>query len=254
MCRTFSLFLLITYLLVAPACKSTYIPSSVSYQNINIDEQVNTIDSALVRSYLPYKEKLEADMNRVISVCEANMVKDKPESALTNLLADLLLEEGIVEAKTKGLNLKPEVSYFNYGGIRTGLNKGNITVGKVFEIMPFENEMVFVQLTGSQLQLFFDGVAKRNGDSVGGVRFKISGEKATQITISGQPLDTEKKYWMVTNDYVANGGDENDVLRQRSDYVVPNMKIRDAIIRNFEAKQKAGETIKAKTDGRISHE
>lgn len=254
MCRTFSLFLLITYLLVAPACKSTYTPSSVSYQNISIDGQVNTIDSALVKSYLPYKEKLEADMNRVISVCEVDMVKDKPESALTNLLADLLLEEGIVEAKTKGLNLKPEVSYFNYGGIRTGLNKGNITVGKVFEIMPFENEMVFLQLTGSQLQLFFDGVAHRNGDSVGGVRFKISGEKATQVTISGQPLDTEKKYWMVTNDYVANGGDENDVLRQRSDYVVPNMKIRDAIIRNFEAKQKAGETIKEKTDGRISHE
>ena len=97
-------------------------------------------------------------------------------------------------------------------------------------------------------------MAKRNGDSVGGVRFKISGDEATQITISGKPLDTEKKYWLVTNDYVANGGDENDVLRQRSDYVVPGMKIRDAIIRNFEAKQKAGETIKAKTDGRISHE
>ncbi len=193
-------------------------------------------------------------MNRVISVCEADMVKNKPESALTNLLADLLLEEGMVEARNQGLDLKPEVSYFNYGGIRTGLNKGNITVGKVFEIMPFENEMVFVQLTGSQLQQFFDGVAQRNGDSVGGVRFKISGEKATQITISGQPLDTEKKYWMVTNDYVANGGDENDVLKQRSDYVVPDMKIRDAIIRNFETKQKAGETIKAKTDGRISHE
>jgi 2',3'-cyclic-nucleotide 2'-phosphodiesterase (5'-nucleotidase family) len=240
--------------LVAPACKSTYIPSSVLYQNISIDEQVNTIDSALVKSYLPYKEKLEADMNRVISFCEADMVKDKPESALTNLLADLLLEEGIVEAKIKGLNLKPEVSFFNYGGIRTGLNKGNITVGKVFEIMPFENEMVFVQLTGSQLQLFFDGVAQRNGDSVGGVRFKISGEKARKITISGQPLDTEKKYWMVTNDYVANGGDENDVLRQRKDYIVPGMKIRDAIIRNFEAKQKAGETIKERTDGRISHE
>jgi 2',3'-cyclic-nucleotide 2'-phosphodiesterase (5'-nucleotidase family) len=254
MCRTFSLFLLITYLLVAPACKSTFIPSSVAYQNISIDAQVNTIDSALVRLYLPYKEKLEADMNRVISVCEADMVKDKPESALTNLLADLLLEEGKAEAKIKELNLKPEVSYFNYGGIRTGLNKGNITVGKVFEIMPFENEMVFVQLTGSQLQQFFDDVAHRNGDSVGGVTFKISGEKATKITISGQPLDTEKKYWMVTNDYVANGGDENDVLRQRSDYVVPGMKIRNAIIRNFEAKQKAGETIKEKTDGRISHE
>ena len=254
MCRTFSLFLLITYFLAAPACKSTYLPSSVSYQNISIDEQVNTIDSALVKSYLPYKEKLEADMNRVISVCEADMVKNKPESALTNLLADLLLEEGKVEAINRKLNLKPEVSYFNYGGIRTGLNKGNITVGKVFEIMPFENEMVFVQLTGSQLKLFFDGVAKRNGDSVGGVRFKISGDEATQIIISGQPLDTEKKYWLVTNDYVANGGDENDVLRQRSDYIVPGMKIRDAIIRNFEAKQKAGETIKEKTDGRISHE
>jgi 2',3'-cyclic-nucleotide 2'-phosphodiesterase (5'-nucleotidase family) len=253
MYRTFSLSVLITYLLIAPSCKSNYFPSSVTQQNISIDEQINTIDSALVREYLPYKVKLEADMNRVISVCDADMVKNKPESGLTNLLADLLLEEGTIEAQNKSLNLKPDISFFNYGGIRTGLVKGNVTVGKVFEIMPFENEMVFVQLTGNQLQQFFDGVAQRNGDSVGGVRFKISGEKATDILISGKPLDPGGKYWLVTNDYVANGGDENDVMKQRLDYIVPGMKIRDAIIRYFETKQKAGETIKEKTDGRISH-
>lgn len=253
MFRTFSLTVLITYFLLATACKSSYI-SSVSYQNTSIDEQINTVDSNLVSIYLPYKNKLDSDMNRVISVCETDMVKNKPESGLTNLLADLLLEEGKTEARNQSLNFVPEVSFFNYGGIRTGLQKGIIKVGKAFEIMPFENEMVFVQLTGTQLQQFYDLIAEEGGGSVGGVRFVISDKKATHIIVSGKPLQPENKYWMATNDYAANGGDDLSVLRQRLDFKSTGVKIRDVIIRNFEKQHKAGLTLKENLDGRISNE
>lgn len=253
MFRTFSLTVLITYFLLATACKSTYI-SSVSYKNTSVDEQVNNIDSNLVSIYLPYKNKLDIDMNRIISVCEIDMVKNKPESGLTNLLADLLLEEGKDKARNQSLNFVPEVSFFNYGGIRTGLQKGNITVGKAFELMPFENEMVFVQLTGAQLQQFYDLIAESGGGSVGGVRFVISNRKAKNIIVSGKSLQPENKYWMVTNDYTANGGDDFIVLRQRLDFKSTGIKIRDVIIRNFEKQHKAGLTLKENLDGRIGNE
>jgi len=69
--------------------------------------------------------------------------------------------------------------------------------------MPFENEMVFIQLTGEQLQQFFDIVAEHGGESVGGVRFVISNGKAKNIMIDGENMISDKNYWLVTNDYSA---------------------------------------------------
>lgn len=253
MFRTFSLTMLITYAFLTTACNSSYI-TSVSFQNTAIDEHLNTIDSNLVLTYLPYKTKLDSDMIREISVSESEMIKNKPESGLTNLLADLLLEEGKTEAKNTGLKIAPDVSFFNYGGIRSGLPAGTITVEKVFELMPFENEMVYILLNGGQLQQFFDKIASAGGGSIGGVTFLISNGKAKQVAVAGKPLQPEKQYWLVTNDYVANGGDELDVLRQRLDLMMTGIKIRDVIIRNFEKRQKAGLTLKENLDGRIHNE
>ena len=56
------------------------------------------------------------------------MIKDKPESYLTNFLGDLLLIESVKVAQKNGLDIEPAVSFFNYGGIRTYLPEGEITV------------------------------------------------------------------------------------------------------------------------------
>ncbi|HSO89379.1 MAG TPA: 5'-nucleotidase, partial [Draconibacterium sp.] len=233
MIRSFSYTLLITWILFTLSCKSTYISTGVKTQNITVSENANPLDSQLVFLYLPYKNILEKDMSRVISISEKEMVKGKPESGLTNLLADLLLEEGQKEVVRMNLQIEPVVSFFNYGGIRTWLPKGEVTVGKIFELMPFENEMVFIQLTGEQLQQFYDIVAENGGSSVGGVRFIISNGKAKNIMIDGKKLDSASKYWMVTNDYAANGGDDLVVFTQRLEWITSGKKIRDIIISNF---------------------
>lgn len=254
MVRSFSYTLLITWILLSVSCKTNYTVVKTNTQNISVPENANPIDSQVVQLYLPYKKILEKDMERVISRSEVNLVKQKPESGLTNLLADLLLNEGQNFVKENNLKINPEVSFFNYGGIRTSLPKGEITVGKIFELMPFENEMVFIQLTGAQLQQFFDIVAKFGGESVGGVRFVISNEKAKNVTVNGQKLNFEKKYWLVTNDYSANGGDDLAVFTQRLELVESGKKIRDIIISNFDERQKNNEVITEILDGRIKNE
>ncbi len=254
MIRSFSYTLLITWILFTLSCKTTYIPTGVKTQNITVSENANPLDSQLVFLYLPYKNILEKDMQRVISFSEKEMVKDKPESGLTNLLADLILEEGQKEAVRLNLQIEPVVSFFNYGGIRTWLPKGDITVGKIFELMPFENEMVFIELTGEQLQQFYDIVASKGGDSVGGVRFVISNGKAKNILIDGKKLELASKYWMVTNDYSANGGDDLTVFTQRLDLISTGKKIRDVIISNFENRKINGMNLTENLDGRITNE
>ncbi len=254
MVRSFSLALLITSVFITFSCKSVYILSGSDAQNISVSVNEAEIDSQIVKMYLPYKTVIDKDMKRVISYSESEMVKAKPESGLTNLLADLLLDEGKKLTLNNKIPLNPDVSYVNNGGVRTSLPQGDITVGKIFELMPFENELVFIQLTGEQLQEFYNNLAEKGGEGVGGVRFVISNGKAKNIMINGEMLDSQKTYWMATNDYSANGGDGLAVLTKRLQFINSGKKIRDVIISDFEERQKEGIILTSKTDGRITNE
>jgi len=254
MIRSFSYTLLITWTLFTVSCKTSTLSTNVKTQNISVRNSGNEVDSQLIQLYLPYKKILEKDMERVISFSKNGMEKSKPESELTNFLSDLLLEEAQKEASKNNLNIKPVVSFFNYTGIRSSLPKGEITVGKIFELMPFENEMVFIQLSGEHLQQFYDIVAGNGGDSVGGVRFVISNNKAKNVLVDGESLVPDKKYWMVTNDFCANGGDNLEILTRRLELINSGKKIRDILISNLEEQQKKGEELVGNLDGRIINE
>ncbi|MDO8951464.1 MAG: hypothetical protein Q7U86_02505, partial [Draconibacterium sp.] len=97
-------------------------------------------------------------------------------------------------------------------------------------------------------------VAAKGGDSVGGVRFVISNGKAKNVLIDGRSLNPLEKYWMVTNDYSANGGDDLLVFTQRLELISSSKKIRDIIISNFEERKINGESLTENLDGRITNE
>jgi len=198
---------------------------------------------------------LDKDMNRVISVSPIVMDKNKPESLLTNFLGDLLLEEGKKVSREKQLGFIPDVSFFNYGGIRmAALPKGEITVGKAFELMPFENQMVFVKIKGSKMKSFMDYIARHGGGSIGGARIVISNQKAIKIKIGEKDFNPKASYWVVTNDYVAGGGDGLNAFKNYLAYINSEVKIRDAIISYMEEQQKNNKQLTAKLDRRICYD
>jgi 2',3'-cyclic-nucleotide 2'-phosphodiesterase (5'-nucleotidase family) len=252
--RSFSYILLITWFFLFLNCKNQYVISTTENKNLVVSDSVTPLDSQIVSLYLPYKNMLEKDMSRIIAVTKEEMVKDKPESNLTNFLADLILAEGNKIATELGENIRPSISYYNYGGIRTFLPEGEITVGKIFELMPFENELVFLELSGTQVQEFLNIIAEKGGDSLGGVRFKISENKAKNVEVAGKSLNEKEHYWLVTNDYIAAGGDGLDVFTRSKNLVSGNIKIRDVIIDHLEKKYGKNQEILAQPDGRISHE
>ena len=252
--RSITYSLLITWFLLLGSCKTYYVHTHLENRNLIVSDSLIPLDSQLITMYMPYKLELEKDMNRIISVAAEEMVKDKPESNLTNFLADLLLEEGKRISAGLNQNFEPDISFYNYGGIRTFLSEGEITVGKIFELMPFENELVFLKLSGKQVQEFLNHVAEKGGDSVGGVRFTIADNRAEKVEVGGEPLRAEKDYWLATNDYVAAGGDGLEVFTQSSDFFSTEQKIRDVIIAHLEKKHEKGEPIFVKPDGRITSE
>ena len=249
--QTISYLLLITCLLFTFSCKTAFVQRSYDVENISVSEELGTMDSTIVKLYAPYKNILEKDMNRVLAISEKELVKDKPESLLTNFLADLLLEQGAVVANDHQLNLTPAVSFFNYGGIRSSLPKGEITVGNIFELMPFENELVFIELKGDKMQAFMDYIAGHGGGSVGGARMVIANDKANDVKIGGKEIDFNKNYWLVTNDYVAAGGDGLEMLAENERFINSGEKIRDAIIDYLEELTNNNQHVNPKLDERI---
>ncbi|QIA08929.1 5'-nucleotidase C-terminal domain-containing protein [Draconibacterium halophilum] len=252
--QSISYVLLITCAIFVFSCKTQFVQKSYETDNVPVSEEVGAMDSTIVKLYAPYKKILEKDMNRVLVISDNELVKDKPESLLTNFLADLLLEQGANVARDQNLKLTPDVSFFNYGGIRSTLPKGEITVGNIFELMPFENEMVLLELKGEQMQAFLDYIANHGGGSVGGVKMIIANDKATEVKIGGEKIDYNRNYCLVTNDYVAAGGDGLEMLEENQQYINSGEKIRDAIIAYLEDLGNKKQHVAPQLDGRISYE
>ncbi|RRD95314.1 multifunctional 2',3'-cyclic-nucleotide 2'-phosphodiesterase/5'-nucleotidase/3'-nucleotidase [Clostridiales bacterium COT073_COT-073] len=112
-----------------------------------------------------------------------------------------------------------QISIQNGGGLRRTLEKGDITMGDMYEIMPFDNYFVVMDLPGEDLKKAIDhGIInpKITDGSFSGLLVEYDSTKEfenriTKITLSdGTPLDMKKTYRVVINDFIFNNGDEYD--------------------------------------------
>lgn len=144
-----------------------------------------------------YATEVEKEMAQVIGESSADMTwTNEGPSSLGSLIADILREkEGA------------QVSLVNTGGIRADLPKGPITLGKIFEILPFDSDQVVTfQIQGKNIRKIVEQNAKNLGKSrtlqFSGLAYAIKGNKVTTIQIDGRPLDPEQWYKVATVDFV----------------------------------------------------
>ncbi len=213
----------------------------------NAPIQDNTIDSVIDI----YRESLEDEMNRVLVYSEEVLKKGTPEGKLNNFVADLVFEKG-QELYEQHIGFI-DFCLLNYGGLRVPLPEGPITYGRVYELLPFENEMVVITLTGEKTMDLFEYLAKaERGMPVSGIQLVIKDETPHQITIQDQSFDISKTYKILTSDYLANGGDHMTFFENPLQTDFLDMRVRDAIIEYMLEKNENNEKISAKLDGRIS--
>lgn len=242
---------MLLFLLALSACVS-YQVRKTETANIHLDSLLATPASQKVEAFIkPYRDQVSADMNEVLCQSAEALYGGRPESPLTNYCADLVLEESNRLCAEKYPAIKLDASMINRGGLRIPLPKGAIRTQTLFELMPFENEVVLVKLPGGLMQQFVDHLAARGGEGVSGLRFGIKNDKAVQTEISGKPIDPSKSYWLVTSDYIANGGDGSELLAKATERMDTGVKMRDMFIQYFKRMGKEGKTVTVKTDGRI---
>lgn len=248
--RNFFLFLL---LISQIACKSGYQLSAEKKPQYKISANDTLPPDASIAAFIePYKLKLDSSMNIVLCSSETAMEKGQPESLLGNFVSDLCMQQVQPFATEKKLNV--DFCFFNNGGLRNSLPKGAITMRNIYELMPFDNELVILNLDGKTIEQLLKRINEKGGVPVSGIRMLLSNTDVTKSTIQGKPFDINRDYHVLTSDYLAGGGDQYEFLKKHKAYYQTGLLMRDAIIHYCNEAGKAGINISSQLDKRISHD
>jgi len=218
-------------------------------KQIAISEKI-TKDSTVISLVAPYKEQLEDDMNQVLAYAPTDLTRsrDMVETNMGNFMADLCYKRGnqIFNEKT-GETI--DFVLLNIGGIRANISKGDVTTKNAFEVMPFENSMVVVELSYEKINELLDYLAKSGNPHPTSKhwQFVFADEQVVSVTRKGGPISKDETYYVLTSDYLQNGGDRMYFFRDPISLVDLDYKIRTAIIDELIEI----DTITAKVDGRV---
>lgn len=191
--------------------------SSANTDVVNQGGKVNSIDSIVA----PYKEELNAEMNEVIAYAERPFEKGRPGGSLNNWAADALLQSQIGKTKIAG----PVFSLLNVGGLRNSINEGDVTLGDMFKVMPFDNEVVWVEMPVESLQDIASYLTASGGEPISGAELKNG-----KLLVDGVNEDT-KTIWILTSNYLMNGGDNMNFFQQQISVTHTDELLRDAFVR-----------------------
>lgn len=236
--------LAVAFTMLIESCKSVQYTGKTEAQQYNLSKQY-TVDSSILSFYKPYKDTLDAKMNEVLNSAEVAMEKGQPESLLGNFFADAVL----IQTQRMGMQVDFAVPT-SMGGLRAGINQGTITLSEVYELMPFENEVVILTLSAEQVRKVVDGIVRSGGQPCSGIRVNAT-KQPLEIIIGDKQFDSTKIYKVLTSDYLANGGDNfsgflNPMARNNT-----KLKLRDVVIEYLKEEASQQRSINAKKDGRV---
>ncbi|MBQ7162442.1 MAG: 5'-nucleotidase C-terminal domain-containing protein [Bacteroidales bacterium] len=219
----------------------------VSGGRLAVDKRYDAdVDPVLEKRLRSWQSRLEGQMNQVIGHCDRTLSVEHPEGSLNNLCTDMLL------AQTREvIGLPADAALLNNRGIRRSLPQGDITVGMVYEALPFDDEVVVLELKGSDLQRLVEAVARRGTETFANIRLTVRGNRLESFTIGGEELDPDRIYRLATIDYLAAGSGGMSPLRRALSSTPTGHYLRDCMIREIEMLTRAGQTVKGEVDGRF---
>ncbi|MGM0479750.1 MAG: 5'-nucleotidase C-terminal domain-containing protein [Bacteroidota bacterium] len=197
-------------------------------------------DDSMEAFIAPYKEKLAAEMDRPIGYATGDLKRDRPEGALGNFVVDATLDylerEGRIPAERY-------ICIMNNGGLRSPISSGTITVGDIYKLMPFDNTVVVAKLPVNALDSICQYLASSGGEPIAGFTMENGSCELNS------PADSDTLY-VVTSDYLFNGGDHMDFFEMHYSYRNTGVFLRDMLIREVEVR----DTIQPVLEERITLE
>ncbi|MFG6687570.1 5'-nucleotidase C-terminal domain-containing protein [Mariniflexile sp. HNIBRBA6329] len=232
----FTYLIYLLYILLFFNCKQpkAYL-TQIDGKQIPVEESVSP-DSEIEAFIKPYRTHIQKDLDNVLAYSKATYTKSDGEfnTALGNYMADAVFDEAnpIFKSRT-GKNI--DMVILNHGGIRSIISKGNITTRTAFELMPFENSIMVVALKSPQIDSLINYLSKaRKAHPISKLKLAIDKDfNVIEATVNDEEIDSNRTYFVATNDYLYNGGDGMTFFKPNEAVFILDYKIRNALIDNF---------------------
>jgi len=190
-----------------------------------------------------------ARLKEVVAYAPEALIKNRPESTLSNFIVDRLFAD--VAALVEPGGRKVDVAITNMGGIRVDLAAGDILLDDLVSMLPFRNYLCYVQIPGTELRHAFEYMAESGVQCISGARIVVKDKKLVSAEVGGEALDDERLYGVATIDFLLDGGDGFKLARGAKDYMMTDIKIGDAILADVRALTAEGKPLEYFTDGRV---
>jgi len=242
---------------------SILILSCQSYKIVDVNSSIIDIDKNILEEEFEeielskYRDSISKEMDKVINHCSIAMEVGCPEGLLGNFISDLAIL--YIRKNFPENEFNPDFCILNNGGFRSTLNEGPITIGDIFQIMPFDNHLLILEIKGKEMNDLIKyikdksttNISRKSGVPLSGIRLKISGDKVSRCMVSNKMYDPLKTYRILTTNYLASGGDDMVFLKNCKTLFNTKLLLRDVIIRYIEELGKNNININAQFDGRV---
>jgi len=162
---------------------------------------------------------------RIVGRTVAALDNPREECGLGNLITDAFVDYG------RAQGWKTDVAFYNMAGVRAPLPAGEISYGKLYQVLPFTNTIVSVDLSGAVLREVLEAASGSAGRlHIGGgawaYRFaNPAGQRVLSATVGGQPLDTARVYHVATIDYLLLGGDGHSEFAKGTNVIYGDIEV-----------------------------
>ena len=205
-------------------------------KQIKVDANLSTV-SEYEELITPYRMQINKDLDKVLAYNPQLLDKSKGnkfQSNIGDLFAEIVLDKSNKVFKER-INKTADIAVLNNGGIRAVIPMGNVTARSAFEVMPFENAGIVLEVKGQVILDFINFFIKeKKPHPFAGMSFTIGTDnKPKNIKVGTADLDLEKTYYVATNDYLASGGDRMEFFLKATNKFALDYKLRDMMIDYF---------------------
>ena len=229
-------FVIIITIVSLFSCKQTPAPlTSVVGAELPIDSTAAIVQE--ISDFIePYNQRVNAILDSTLAYAPYPITKIDGVYNTTagNLMADIMLSEANAVFNTRsGKHI--DFVLMNHGGIRAGISKGKVSARTAYEVMPFENSISVVELTGESVLELIDYLVKsKRAHPLAGIQIVLnSNNSVNSIKIQGKPFDKNAIYYVATSDYLVSGGDKMVFFKDGLSFTTLDYKIRNAMIDYF---------------------
>ncbi len=231
-------------------------------QVTSFEHKLHTIDSEHVKpnaqfdqELAPIAKKVDDIMGQPVGSSTVGITRDKftPESTAGNIVTDAMIDA-----------TGADIAFLNTGAMKKAIDKGEIKFGDVFNLLPYDNQIVTVDMTGSQIMTVLEESAG-NAETIpvkgstniiqfAGLRATFDpsqpvGHRVSNVTVGGQPIESGKTYSVASIDYLVSDSNEFPGMHAATNKQVTEFELRDTLHKFIQKNSPLDEST-VKIDGR----